>query len=95
MANPFIWLVLTVIDLYMWVVIIGVALSWLVAFNVVNTSNRLVYMIGDFTHRFTEPVLRRIRQYIPNIGGMDISPVLLIMGLVFTQRLILWSLHRF
>ena len=93
MVNPFVWLVLTGIDLYIWVVIIGVALNWLVAFNVVNTSNRLVYMIGDFTHRFTEPVLRRIRQYIPSIGGMDVSPVVLIMGLVFTQRLILWNLH--
>jgi YggT family protein len=90
MVNPFIWLLLTVIELYMYVVIIGVALSWLVAFNVVNSSNRFVYMIGDFTHRFTEPVLRQIRQFIPNIGGMDISPVLLLIGLVFIQRLILW-----
>ena len=93
MVNPFIWLLLTFIDLYMWVVIISVALSWLVAFNVVNSSNRLVYMVGDFTHRFTEPVLRRIRQFIPNIGGMDISPMLLLIGLVFIQRLILWRLH--
>ena len=90
MVNPFIWLLLTIIELYMYVVIIGVALSWLVAFNVVNSSNRFVYMIGDFTHRFTEPVLRQIRQFIPNIGGMDISPVLLLIGLVFIQRLILW-----
>tara|TARA_B100000315_G_C14420047_1_gene515126 strand:+ start:234 stop:515 length:282 start_codon:yes stop_codon:yes gene_type:complete len=90
MINPFLWLVLTVIDLYMWVVIISVVLSWLVSFNVVNTSNRLVYMIGDFTHRFTEPALRRIRRYIPNLGGMDISPVVLILGLIFLQRLILW-----
>jgi YggT family protein len=93
MVNPFIWLLLTFIDLYMWVVIISVALSWLVSFNVVNSSNRLVYMIGDFTHRFTEPVLRRIRQFIPNIGGMDISPMLLLVGLVFTQRLIVWSIY--
>ena len=90
MINPFLWLVLTVIDLYMWVVIISVVLSWLVSFNVLNTSNRLVYMIGDFTHRFTEPALRRIRRYIPNLGGMDISPVVLILGLIFLQRLILW-----
>jgi YggT family protein len=95
MVNPFVWLVLTGIDLYIWVVIIGVALNWLVAFNVVNTSNRLVYMIGDFTHRFTEPALLRIRQYVPNIGGMDISSVLLIISLVFMQRLVLWSLESF
>lgn len=93
MVNPFIWLILTFIDLYMWVVIIGVVLSWLVAFNVVNTSNRFVYMVGDFTHRFTDPALRRIRRYIPNIGGMDISPVVLIIGLIFLQRMVLWVAH--
>ena len=93
MVNPFVWLVITVIDLYIWIVIIGVVLSWLVAFNVVNSSNRLIYMIGDFTHRFTNPVLRRIRQYIPNIGGMDISPVLLLICLIFLQRLILWNAY--
>ena len=93
MVNPFVWLVITVIDLYIWIVIIGVVLSWLVAFNVVNSSNRLIYMIGDFTHRFTNPVLNRIRRYIPNIGGMDISPVLLLICLIFLQRLILWNAY--
>ncbi|MDA1090325.1 MAG: YggT family protein [Proteobacteria bacterium] len=92
MVNPFIWLVLTFIDLYMWIVIIGVALSWLVSFNVVNTSNRFVYMVGDFTHRATEPALGRIRRYIPNLGGMDISPVILIVLLIFLQRIIIWGL---
>lgn len=91
MVNPFIWLVLTALDLYMWVVIIGVILNWLVAFNVVNTSNRFVYMVGDFTHRATEPALGRIRRFIPNLGGMDISPVVLILLIIFLQRLILWG----
>ncbi len=91
MINPILWLVLTVIDLYMWVVIIGVVLSWLVAFNVVNSSNRFIHMVGDFTHRFTDPALRRIRRYIPNMGGMDISPMVLIIGLIFLQRIILWG----
>jgi YggT family protein len=91
MVNPFIWLVLTALDLYMWIVIIGVVLSWLVAFNVVNTSNRFIYMVGDFTHRATEPALGRIRRFIPNLGGMDISPVVLILLLIFLQRLILWA----
>ncbi len=91
MVNPIIWLLLTVIDLYMWIVIIGVVLSWLVSFSVVNTSNRLVYMIGDFTHRATEPALGRIRRYIPNLGGMDISPVVLIILLMFLQRFIIWG----
>ena len=93
MTNPFLWLVLTVIDLYMWVVIIGVVLSWLVAYNVVNTTNRFVYMVGDFTHRATEPALGRIRRFIPNLGGMDISPVVLILLLVFLQRFILWGFY--
>jgi len=83
--------VLTALDFYLWIVIIGVVLSWLVAFNVVNTSNRFVYMVGDFTHRATEPALGRIRRFIPNLGGMDISPVVLILLIIFLKRLILWA----
>ena len=93
MSNPFLWLVLQFLDLYMWAVIIGVVLSWLVAFNIVNTSNRFVYMVGDFTHRATEPALGRIRRYIPNLGGMDVSPVVLILLLIFVQRFILWGFY--
>ncbi|MBT3306763.1 MAG: YggT family protein [Alphaproteobacteria bacterium] len=85
---------LTVIDLYIWVVIIGVVMSWLVAFSVVNTSNRFVYMVGDFTHRLTEPALGRIRQYIPNLGGMDLSPVVLLIGLVFLQKFIIYGFYQ-
>ena len=92
MINPFIWLVLTFIDLYMWIVIIGVVLSWLVAFNVVNNTNRFIFMVGDFTHRATEPALGRIRRYVPNLGGMDVSPMVLIILLMFLQRFIIWGL---
>jgi YggT family protein len=92
MINPFIWLVLTFIDLYMWIVIIGVVLSWLVALNVVNTTNRFIFMVGDFTHRATEPALGRIRRYVPNLGGMDVSPMVLIILLMFLQRFIIWGL---
>ncbi len=91
MSNPFIWLILQVIDLYMWVVIIGVVLSWLVSFNVVNSSNRFVYMVGDLTYRLTEPALGRIRRVMPKLGGLDISPVVLIILLIFLQRFILWG----
>ena len=91
MINPFIWLVLTFIDLYMWIVIIGVVLSWLVAFNVVYTTNRFIFMVGDFTHRATEPALGRIRRYVPNLGGMDVSPMVLIILLIFLQRFIIWG----
>lgn len=87
-GEPIIWLILTVIEMYVWIVIVGVVLSWLVAFNVINTSNRFVYMIGDFTHRATEPALKPIRNILPNLGGMDISPVVLILGLFFIKRVV-------
>ena len=90
MSNPFLWLILQVIDLYMWLVIIGVVLSWLTAYNVVNLSNRFVYMVGDFINRLTEPALRPIRQVLPNLGNIDISPVVLILLLLFAQRFIIW-----
>ncbi len=90
MSNPFLWLILQVIDLYMWMVIIGVVLSWLVAFNVVNLSNRFVYLVGEFINRLTEPALRPIRQVLPNLGNIDISPVVLILLLLFLQRFIIW-----
>ncbi len=81
------------IDLYIWLVIIGAILSWLVAFNVINTSNQLVYLILDFLYRITEPALRRIKRFLPNLGGIDISPVILILGLIFIQ-MVLANMHR-
>ena len=94
MSNPFLWLILQLLDLYMWAVIIGVILSWLVAFNIVNTSNRFVFIVGDFIHRITEPALRPIRRTIPNLGGIDISPVILIILLIFAQRLVIWVFYQ-
>lgn len=87
-GEPVLWVLLTVIDLYTWVVIIGVILSWLVAFNVINTTNRFVYMVGDFTHRATEPALKPIRNILPSLGGIDISPVVLIIGLMNIKPMI-------
>ncbi|HEX6956407.1 MAG TPA: YggT family protein [Ferrovibrio sp.] len=81
-------LITTVIDIYMWLLIASAIMSWLVAFNVINTSNRLVYAIGDFLYRITEPALRPIRRILPNLGGIDISPVVLILLLVFIRNLI-------
>ena len=81
-------LISTVISLYMWAVIIAVALTWLVQLQVINTSNRLVYQVGDFLYRLTEPVLRPIRQVIPAIGGIDLSPLILILVLGFLQQFI-------
>lgn len=82
------WLVDTVITLYIWILIFAVVMSWLVSFNVVNTSNRLVYQIADFLYRITEPALRPIRRVIPTIGGIDISPVILILLLELFRRLL-------
>ena len=86
--GPFLRVVLIAIDLYMWIVVIGVVLSWLVAFNVINTSNKFVYMIGDFCHRATEPILGPIRRRLPNLGGLDISPLVVILGLVWIEFMI-------
>ena len=81
-------LIANIIGLYMWAVIISVVLTWLVQFNVINTSNRLVYQIGDFLYRITEPVMRPIRQVIPSIGGIDLSPLIVILILGFLQQFI-------
>ena len=73
------YLVLQVLKLYTYVVIANVVISWLVAFNVLNTSNRFVYLVLDFTYRLTEPLLWRIRRVLPNLGAFDISPSILLL----------------
>jgi YggT family protein len=88
--NPFLWLITTIIDLYIWILIASAVLSWLVVFNVVNTRNPIVNSVGDFLYRVTEPALRPIRNIMPNLGGIDISPVILIIGLLFLKQLIFW-----
>jgi YggT family protein len=88
--NPFLWLILTIIDLYIWLLIASAVLSWLIAFNVVNTRNGLVANIGEFLYRVTEPALRPIRNMLPNLGGIDVSPVILIILLLFLKQLIVW-----
>jgi len=85
---PLFGIISTVIELYIWVIIIGAILSWLVVFNVVNTSNRLVYMVGDFCHRLTEPALRPIRNFLPDLSGIDLSPLVLILGLIFVRNVL-------
>lgn len=86
--NALFWLIDTVLALYMWAVIISAVLSWLVAFGVVNTRNRFIYMVGDFLHRITEPVLAPVRRFLPNLGGVDISPLVVILLLYFARRLL-------
>lgn len=86
---PLIGFFVLVIDLYIWVVIASAILSWLIAFNVVNTNNRFVYSVADMLYRITEPALRPIRNILPNLGGIDISPVILILLLLFIRDVVL------
>ena len=80
-------LISTIITIYIWLLIANVVLSWLIAFNVINTGNRFVYQVRDFLDRITEPLLRPIRSLLPNLGGIDISPVILILALYFVRDL--------
>ena len=77
-----------VISLYIWVVIIDVILSWLVAFNILNTQNRFVFSVLDTTHKLTNPILNPIRRFIPTFGSIDISPVILILLLMFLRNIL-------
>jgi len=79
-----------VIDIYTWIVIAGAIISWLVAFSVINVNNQFIRVVVDLLYRLTEPVLRPIRKVLPNLGGVDISPVILLLGLFFIRSL-LWE----
>ncbi len=80
--------VLLALQIYVWLLIASAVLSWLVAFNVVNTRNQFVSSVGEFLYRITEPVLRPIRSVMPNLGGIDISPVIVILIIFFLQSVI-------
>ena len=86
------WLIDTVIGFYIALVIAQIVLSWLVSFNVVNTRNRFVYIVGNFLYRVTEPALRPIRRLLPNFGGIDLSAVVLLLGLYFVRMLLIRDL---
>ena len=77
-----------IISLYIWILIINVIISWLVAFNVLNTSNRFVYSLLDVSYKLTAPPLNYIRRFLPNLGSIDISPIILILVLMFIRNLV-------
>ena len=77
-----------VIYIYIRVLLVAVVMSWLVGFNIINTRNRVVYMVMDVLHRITEPALRPIRRILPDLGGLDISPLILMLILYFVQRVL-------
>ena len=79
------YLVLQVLKIYTYVVIANVVISWLIAFNVLNTSNRFVYSILELTYRLTDPILNRIRRFLPNLGAFDISPIILLLLIWFIE----------
>ena len=81
------YLLIQILDLYWWIVIINVIISWLIGFNVLNTQNRFVFMIFDFTNRLTNPILNRIRNVLPNFGTIDAAPVVLLLALWFIKAL--------
>ena len=83
-------IVLIILDLYVWLLIASAILSWLIAFNVVNTRNQFVAAVSEFLYRITEPVLRPIRRVLPNLGGIDISPIILLL-IIFFLRTLLWT----
>jgi YggT family protein len=85
--------ILLALQFYTWLIIAAAILSWLVAFNVVSARNDVVRAIWDFLYRVTEPALRPIRRILPNLGGIDVSPIILLLGIFFLQRVIALYLY--
>jgi len=78
----------SIITIYIWIVIINAILSWLVAFNILNTQNRFVFSVLDMTYKLTDPALNKIRRFLPTFGSIDLSPVVLILFLMFIRNLV-------
>ena len=78
----------SIITIYLWIIIINALLSWLVAFNILNTQNRFVYSVLEVTYKLTDPALNRIRRFVPTFGSIDISPIILILALMFLRNII-------
>ena len=79
------YLVLQILKLYSYVVIVNVIMSWLISFNILNTQNKFVYAILELTYRLTDPFLNRIRRFLPNLGALDISPIILLLLIWFIE----------
>jgi len=86
--GPLILVIQIALNILVWMVIVQAVMSWLVAFGVINTRNRFVYLVGDFLYRLTEPLLRPIRRVLPDMGGIDLSPVVLLLAVVFIQNVL-------
>ncbi|HUI94827.1 MAG TPA: YggT family protein [Xanthobacteraceae bacterium] len=86
--RPLLEVIIILLNIYWWIVIIAVIMSWLIAFNVVNTRNQIVGMIADFMYRVTEPVFRPIRNFLPQLGGIDFSPLIVLLLIYLIERYI-------
>ena len=86
--NSLVILISQIIELFIWLLIIQAILSWLIAFSILNTQSNFVNMVGNFLYKITEPLLRPIRKLLPEFGGVDISPVILIILLIFFRNLL-------
>jgi YggT family protein len=86
-------IILIALNLYIWLLIAAAILSWLIAFNVVNTRNQFVNGVAEFLYRITEPALRPIRQFLPSLGGLDISPIILILLIMLIERIIVYYIY--
>ena len=93
--HALIFLLDRLLGLYELVLVVWVVLSWLISFNVVNTQNRFVYVLSDILYRLTEPALRPIRRILPNLGGLDISPIILILIIYFIRDFLVFDLLRY
>ena len=91
--EPILLLLYRVIDIYFYILIINIVLSWLIAFNIVNTQNKIVVTVLYATSRLTDPLLNPVRRIIPNLGGIDISPIILVLCLLFIQDSIRFNLY--
>ena len=89
--NPFIWLIFNLIDLYWYIILATVIVSWLVSFNIINFGNPYVRQTSSVLRKLTEPVLAPIRRILPDLGGLDFSPVVVLIALQFLKQQNLWS----
>ncbi|NMD08714.1 MAG: YggT family protein [Phyllobacteriaceae bacterium] len=92
--NPFLWLILTILDIYGWILIATIVVSWLIAFGILNMQNPYARQINSALRRLTEPVLGPIRRMLPDLGGLDFSPLVAFLGIQFLQYLIVYYVPR-
>ena len=93
--NPIVSLILLLLDLYKWIVIVAVIVSWLVIFRVINVSVPAVRQALRFLDALTEPVFRQVRRVVPAVGGFDLSPLIVLIAIWFLQQVVLWVAYRF